>query len=56
MNDKNFDCEICPDCLDENSDELWMIYYEQYFESLKLFNEENKRRDNTLFLPMLLMA
>ena len=43
MQDKHIDCNMCPDCLDENSDELWMIYYEQYYQAVKVINAKNDR-------------
>ena len=55
MQNKYIDCEMCPDCLDECSDELWMVYYEQYYEAVKVINEENKRSNNVLLLPMVLL-
>jgi len=55
MQDISIHCEMCPDCLDDKSDELWMVYYEQYYEALNTINEENKVSNNSLFLPMILL-
>lgn len=55
MQDKHIGCEICPDCLDEQSDDLWMIYYDEYYNAVEVINEENKKRNNDLFLPTLLL-
>jgi len=55
MQNNQINCEMCPDCLDDKSDELWMIYYEQYYWAVEAINEINKKNNNGLFLPMLLL-
>ena len=53
MQDNHICCELSLESLDDKSDGMWMVYFEQYYRAVEVTNEENKNSE--LLLPMLLL-